>query len=74
MTEIKLYKCDFCNSEYLTQEEAALCEESHEKDIEISKAIYLYNCYSGMPSEIRFENKDRTKFATYKIFDREEDE
>ena len=69
MTEIKLYKCDFCNKAYDTQEEAARCEETHEKDIEISRRVYLYNCYKGMPSEIRVENKERTKLAMYKIYD-----
>ena len=69
MTEIKFYKCDFCGKQYLTQEEAEMCEETHEKDIEISRMVYLYNCYEGMPSEITLYNKNRTKVATYKISD-----
>lgn len=69
MTEIKLYKCDFCNKRYSTQEEAELCEESHEKDLEISKMVYTTNICRGMPSEINVENKERTKVATYEIVD-----
>nr|DAR78922.1 MAG TPA: hypothetical protein [Caudoviricetes sp.] len=69
MTEIKFYKCDFCGKEYDTQEEAAWCEESHEKDIEISSRVYISRCYNGMPSEINVENKEHTKVATYKIAD-----
>lgn len=69
MTEIKLYKCDFCGKEYPTQEKAQLCEDSHEKDLKISSAIYSAGYYEGMPSEIRLVNKKRTKLATYKITD-----
>ena len=29
MTEIKLYKCDFCGREYTTQEKAKKCEDFH---------------------------------------------
>ena len=69
MTEIKLYKCDFCGKEYPTQKKAQSCEDSHEKDLEISSSVYD-PCYcSGMPIEIRLENKERTKLATYKITD-----
>lgn len=69
MTEIKLYKCDFCGDEFLTQEEAASCEESHEKDIEISRMVYVVGGHQGMPNEIEVENKNHTKVATYKICD-----
>ena len=69
MKEVKLYSCDFCGSQFSTPEEAAMCEETHEKDIEISSMVYLPGRYKGMPSEIKFENKERTKFATYKISD-----
>ena len=69
MTEIKLYKCDFCGKEYSTQEKAKLCEGSHEKDLEISSTVYDPCRCSGMPIEIRLENKERTKLATYKITD-----
>ena len=69
MTEIKLYKCDFCGREYNTQEKAKSCEDSHEKDLKISSAIYSAGDYEGMPSEIRLENKECTKLATYKITD-----
>ena len=69
MTEIKLYKCDFCGREYTTQEKAKKCEDFHEKDLNISSAVYdSYYC-KGMPSEIRLENKERTKLAMYKIYD-----
>ena len=69
MTEIKLYKCDFCGREYTTQEKAKKCEDFHEKDLNISSSVYD-SCYcSGMPIEIRLENKERTKLATYKITD-----
>lgn len=69
MTEIKLYKCDFCGSEYTTQEKAKKCEDSHEKNLEISSAVYAASNCKGMPSEIRLQNKERTKLATYKITD-----
>lgn len=69
MTEIKLYKCDFCGKEYPTQEKAQLCEDSHEKDLKISSTVYDLCCGNGMPIEIRLENKERTKLATYKITD-----
>lgn len=68
MTEIKLYKCDFCGREYPTQEKAKKCEDFHEKDLNISSAVYD-SYYKGMPSEIRLENKERTKLAMYKIYD-----
>ena len=69
MTEIKIYKCDFCGREYTTQEKAKKCEDFHEKDLEISSSIYD-SCYgNGMPIEIRLENKERTKLAMYKIYD-----
>ena len=69
MTEIKLYKCDICGKEYPTQEKAQRCGDSHEKDLEISSSVYDPCCCSGMPIEIRLENKERTKLATYKITD-----
>lgn len=69
MTEIKLYKCDFCGREYTTQEKAKKCEDSHEKDLKISSVVYDSCYYKGMPSEIRLENKERTKLAMYKIYD-----
>ena len=68
MTEIKLYKCDFCGREYPTQEKAKKCEDFHEKDLNISSVVYD-SYYKGMPSEIRLENKERTKLAMYKIYD-----
>lgn len=69
MTEIKLYKCDFCNRAYDTQARAKSCEDSHEKNLEISSAVYDAGLFKGMPTEIRLENKERTKLATYKISD-----
>jgi len=69
MTEIKLYKCDICGKEYPTQEKAQRCEDSHEKDLKISSAVYDAGLCKGMPTEIRLENKERTKLATYKISD-----
>ena len=69
MTEIKLYKCDFCGREYPTQEKAESCEDAHEKKLEISSAIYAAGYCKDMPIEIRLENKERTKLATYKIAD-----
>lgn len=69
MTEIKLYKCDFCGREYTTQEKAKKCEDFHEKDLNISSVVYDSCYYKGMPSEIRLENKERTKLAIYKIYD-----
>lgn len=69
MTEIKLYKCDFCGKEYPTQEKAKKCEDFHEKDLNISSVVYDSCYYKGMPSEIRLENKERTKLAIYKIYD-----
>lgn len=69
MKEKILYVCDICGKEYPTQEKAQLCEDSHEKDLEISSAIYNSGYCIGMPSEIRVENKERTKIAIYKIDD-----
>ena len=69
MTEIKFYKCDFCGKKYDTQKKAESCENFHEKDLKISSTVYDTNCYKGMPSEIRLENKERTKLAIYKICD-----
>lgn len=69
MTEIKLYKCDICGKEHPTRGMAQMCEGSHEKDLKISSAIYKKGYGKGMPIEIRVENKERTKLATYKISD-----
>lgn len=69
MTEIKHYKCDFCGKEYSTSEKAESCENYHEKDLKISSAVYDAGLYKGMPTEIRLENKERTKLALYKICD-----
>ena len=67
MTEIKLYKYDFCNRAYDTQARAKSCEDSHEKNLEISSAVYVASNCKGMPSEIRLQNKERTKLATYRF-------
>ena len=64
-----LYVRDICGKEHLSQGMAQMCEDSHEKDLEISSAIYKAGYCKGMPIEIRLENKERTKFATYKIGD-----
>ena len=64
-----LYVCDICGKEHPTQEKAKKCEDFHEKDLEISSAIYKAGYCKGMPIEIRVENKERTKLATYKIDD-----
>ena len=69
MTEIKHYQCNFCGKEYYTQELAKSCEDSHEKDIEISSMVYDSRDCKGMPCEIRLANKKHTKLATYKIAD-----
>lgn len=69
MTEVKHYKCDICGKEYPTQEKAKKCEDFHEKDLKISSAVYDAGLYKGMPTEIRLENKERTKLALYKICD-----
>lgn len=69
MTEIKLYRCGFCGREYLTYGGAESCEESHEKDVEISSVVYDSSDCKGMPGEIRLQNKERTKLAAYKIID-----
>lgn len=69
MTEIKHYQCDFCGKEYYTQELAKSCEDSHEKDIEISSMVYDSRDCKGMPSEIRLQNKECTKLATYRFVD-----
>lgn len=67
MTEIKLYKCDFCGKEYSMKERAKWCEDSHEKDLKISSAVYGICDCKGMPSVIRLQNKEHTKLATYEI-------
>ena len=69
MTEINLYKCGFCGREYLTYGGAEFCEDSHKKDVEISSIVYDSGNCKGMPSEIRLQNKEHTKLATYKIID-----
>lgn len=69
MTEIKLYKCDFCGKEYSMKERAKWCEDSHEKDLEISSAVYDSDDRKGMPGKIRVENKERTKLAMYRLID-----
>jgi hypothetical protein len=69
MTEIKFYRCDFCSKEYSTQGMAKWCEDSHEKDIEISSVVYEAKRNKGMPSQIKLENKERTKLAVYNIVD-----
>lgn len=69
MKEIKSYQCELCGRQFETAEKAQLCEDSHEKDLEISSSVYDPCCCSGMPIEIRLENKERTKLATYKITD-----
>ena len=69
MTEIKLYKCDFCGKEYPTQKKEQLCEDFHEKDLKISSTVYDSFYSNGMPIEIRLENKERTNLAIYKIID-----
>lgn len=70
MTEIKTYRCAFCGREYLTYGSAESCEDSHEKeDIEITSTVYDSRYCKAMPIEIRLENKERTKLATYKIDD-----
>ena len=69
MTEIKHYQCDFCGKEYYTQELAKSCEDSHEKDIEISSMVYEAGRNKGMPSQINLKNKERTKLAIYKFID-----
>lgn len=69
MKEKILYVCDICGKEHPTQEKAQLCEDSHEKDLEISSSVYDSCFCNGMPIEIRLENKERTKLATYKIID-----
>jgi hypothetical protein len=69
MTEVKHYKCDICGKEYPTQEKAQRCEDSHEKDLKISSAVYKADYCKGMPIEIRLENKERTKLAIYEIAD-----
>ena len=69
MTEIKLYKCNFCNRAYDTQTRAKSREDSHERNLEISSAVYAASSCKGMPSEIRLQNKERTKLATYRFVD-----
>ena len=69
MTEIKHYQCDFCGKEYDTQARAKSCEDSHEKNLEISSTVYAAGYCKGMPIEIRLQNKERTKLATYSIDD-----
>lgn len=69
MTEVKIYKCDFCGREYSIQERAELCESTHEKDVDISSVVYDVGNYKGMPSQIKLENKERTKLAIYKFID-----
>ena len=69
MTEIKHYRCDFCGREYSSQKMAKSCEDSHEKDIEISSMIYSHGNCKGMPSQIKLENKERTKLAIYKFIE-----
>lgn len=49
--------------------EGERCEDFHEKDLKISSAVYDAGDYKGMPSQIRLENKERTKLAIYKIAD-----
>lgn len=69
MTETKLYKCDFCGREYYLRERAELCESTHEKDVDISSVVYDDGNYKGMPSQVKLENKERTKLAIYKFID-----
>lgn len=63
------YICELCGTEYSTKEKAKKCEDFHEKDLNISSVVYDSCYYKGMPSEIRLENKERTKLAIYKIYD-----
>lgn len=41
MKEIKLYKCDICETQYKSKEECKKCETSHIKPKEITGTRYL---------------------------------
>ena len=67
MTEIKLYKCDFCSRAYDTQERAKSCEYSHEKNLKFSK--FEYESHRKMPEYVTFESAGDTLKVTYHLIE-----
>lgn len=55
MKELKLYKCEFCGTQYKDKIECKKCEESHQKIKKVEALQYLpyKNDRTGKPSKIK---------------------
>lgn len=65
MKERIQYVCEICGTEYSTKEAAERCEESHEKNVKVTKFEYMYG--RVMPKYVHVENADGTIKAIYNL-------
>lgn len=54
MKEIKLYTCEFCNTNYSDKSKCKQCEQNHKKPVKIDKYKYLSykSDKTGLPNQV----------------------
>ncbi len=62
MREVKIYKCDICNTEYKSKIECEECERNHKTKGKIVKKFYYPKSIneSGYPQRIKVEFEDKS--------------
>ena len=70
MTEIKLYRCDICQTRYTNEEIAKECENNHVKKLEIIDYIHWKKASreDGFPAEITVASADGRE-RNYRIYE-----
>lgn len=63
METITKYVCGYCHTEYLTEQQAQLCEESHIQIEELDDAVYVKNRDYPPHVIVRMANNHLIDFA-----------
>lgn len=63
MKELKLYKCEICETEYTDKKEAMECEENHVETLEIVDCEFVRKAFmdDGFPTKITVKSEDGTE-------------
>lgn len=65
MQEIKRFRCDFCKSEYLREQDAEKCERSHKRPVSVEDTMYKGVWSDGYPSAVyvRMDDEQIKKYV-----------
>lgn len=71
VSKVNLYMCDLCKKEYLKEDKATKCEESHYRAIEVEPVNHVKTKYDslGIPNMLRVKLRNKDGKEVWKVYE-----